>query len=136
MLLSRFKSKRYTIRNNDQRAAICIEAKIIHMILPMVEEKTITQDDLETRTKFPTLYQVVILNDDYTPMEFVVNVLCTVFHMDEKTATNTMLQVHYQGKGVCGYYTRDVAETKVAQVIELARRDGHPLMCQVEDAPI
>jgi len=106
------------------------------MILPMVEEKITQQEVQGTEVKFPSLYQVVILNDDYTPMEFVVNVLCMVFHMDVKTATNTMMQVHYEGKGICGYYTRDVAETKVAQVIELARRDGHPLMCQVEDAPI
>lgn len=106
------------------------------MTLPLVEEKVVTEQKLDIQVKFPSLYQVVVLNDDYTPMEFVVDVLCTVFHMDEKTATNTMLQVHYQGKGVCGYYTRDVAETKAAQVIELARRSGHPLMCQVEDAPI
>jgi ATP-dependent Clp protease adaptor protein ClpS len=106
------------------------------MTMPMVEQSTAELETVTTRVKFPSLYQVIILNDDYTPMEFVVDVLCTVFHMDEKTATNVMLQVHYQGKGVCGYYTRDVAETKAAQVIELARRSGHPLMCQVEGAPI
>jgi len=106
------------------------------MTMPMVETSTTELETDTSKVKFPSLYQVVILNDDYTPMEFVVDALCTVFHMNEKTATNVMLQVHYQGKGICGYYTRDVAETKAAQVIELARRSGHPLMCLVENAPI
>jgi ATP-dependent Clp protease adaptor protein ClpS len=82
-----------------------------------------------TRTKPPPLYKVVLLNDDYTPMDFVVIVLQTVFSMSREKATQVMLQVHREGMGVCGTYTREVATTKVDQVIELARKYQHPLQC-------
>ncbi|MFT0788596.1 ATP-dependent Clp protease adapter ClpS [Synechococcus sp. H55.10] len=82
----------------------------------------------------PPMYQVVLLNDDYTPMDFVVMVLEVFFAMDRERATRIMLQVHTRGRGVCGVYTREVAETKVAQVNEFARSHQHPLLCTMERA--
>ena len=82
--------------------------------------------------KRPPLYKVVLLNDDYTPMEFVVEVLEHFFSMNREKATQVMLAVHTQGKGVCGIYTRDVAETKAELVNQAARDNGHPLLCEVE----
>ena len=82
----------------------------------------------------PRLYRVVLLNDDYTPMEFVVGVIQEYFGKDRETATQIMLRVHLDGRGVCGVYTRDVANTKVAQVMEAAHRAGHPLQCVCEPA--
>jgi ATP-dependent Clp protease adaptor protein ClpS len=86
------------------------------------------------RTKPPGLYQVVMLNDDYTPMEFVVMVLQHYFQRDLDTATHIMLKIHHEGRGVCGVYTKDVAATKVELVLAAARRDGHPLQCIMEAA--
>ena len=86
-----------------------------------------------TRVKPPPLYKVVLLNDDYTPMDFVVVVLQTVFGMSREKATQVMLQVHREGMGVCGTYTREVAATKVDQVINLARKQQHPLQCTMEE---
>ncbi|MDX2234444.1 MAG: ATP-dependent Clp protease adapter ClpS [Hyphomonadaceae bacterium] len=85
-----------------------------------------------TRTKKPSLYRVLILNDDYTPMEFVVFVLERIFNKSRDEATHIMLHVHQHGVGVCGVYTYEVAETKVAQVMDLARRNEHPLQCTME----
>jgi len=82
--------------------------------------------------KAPRKYKVILLNDDYTPMEFVVEVLQHFFHMDEGRATRVMLQVHTQGKGLCGVYTRDIAETKVALVNDYSRACEHPLLCGME----
>ena len=82
----------------------------------------------------PPLYQVILINDDYTPMEFVVYVLQTVFNHTHEKSTQIMMAVHTKGKGVCGIYTRDVAETKSTQVNEYARSYEHPLLCQVETA--
>ena len=84
------------------------------------------------KVKRPPLYKVVLLNDDYTPMEFVVEVLEHFFSMNREKATQVMLAVHTQGKGVCGIYTRDVAETKAELVNQAARDNGHPLLCEVE----
>lgn len=84
--------------------------------------------------KKPPMFKVVILNDDYTPMEFVVIVLETFFAMSRENATRVMLHVHTQGKGVCGVFTRDVADTKVAQVNAFSRAHQHPLMCAMEEA--
>jgi len=84
--------------------------------------------------KPPPLYKVVILNDDYTPMEFVVEVLQTFFHLDRNQATQIMLYVHTRGKGVAGVFTCEIAETKVAQVNEYARKNQHPLLCTMEEA--
>jgi ATP-dependent Clp protease adaptor protein ClpS len=84
------------------------------------------------KLKRPPLYKVVMLNDDYTPMEFVVEVLEIFFGMDREKATSIMLAVHTQGRAVCGIYSRDVAETKAAQVNQCARDHEHPLLCEIE----
>lgn len=80
----------------------------------------------------PPLYKVVLFNDDYTPMDFVVEVLEVFFNMDREKATKIMLTVHTQGKAVCGLFTRDVAETKAMQVNQYARESLHPLLCEIE----
>ena len=82
----------------------------------------------------PPMYQVWLLNDDYTPMDFVVEVLQRFFRMDLEKATQVMLAVHYDGKGICGVYTADIAETKVDQVNRYARKHEHPLLCIMEQA--
>ena len=84
------------------------------------------------RTKRPSLYRVLILNDDYTPMEFVVHVLERFFNKDHETATQIMLHVHHHGIGECGIFTYEVAETKVTQVMDFARKHQHPLQCVME----
>jgi ATP-dependent Clp protease adaptor protein ClpS len=84
--------------------------------------------------KRPPMYRVVLLNDDYTPMDFVVEVLETFFQMDSVKANQVMLHVHTRGMGVCGVFTRDIAETKVAQVNDHARNNEHPLLCAMEEA--
>jgi ATP-dependent Clp protease adaptor protein ClpS len=84
------------------------------------------------KTKKPSMYRVLILNDDYTPMEFVVYVLERFFNKSREDATRIMLHVHQTGVGVCGVYSFEVAETKVAQVLDLARRNEHPLQCTME----
>ena len=90
---------------------------------------------LERRTQKvmpPQMYQVVLLNDDYTPMEFVVVVIQEFFNKDREAATQIMLKIHLDGKGVCGVFSKDVAASKVDQVTEAARRNGHPLQCVSE----
>ena len=84
------------------------------------------------QTKRPSLYRVLILNDDYTPMEFVVHVLERFFGKDHEAATRIMLHVHHHGLGECGIYTYEVAETKVTQVMDFARKHQHPLQCVME----
>jgi len=86
------------------------------------------------KLKQPPLFKVVLLNDDYTPMEFVVEVLESFFAMGRERATQIMLHVHTRGKGVCGVYSKDVAETKVHQVNEYSREHQHPLLCTMEEA--
>jgi len=86
----------------------------------------------KTRTKKPSLYKVLLLNDDYTPMEFVVHVIERFFNKGREEATRIMLHVHQRGVGVCGVYTYEVAETKVTQVMEFARQHQHPLQCTME----
>ncbi len=86
------------------------------------------------KLKRPPLYKVIILNDDYTPMDFVVDVLERFFGMDRHKATHIMLEVHTRGKGVCGVYTHEIAETKVAQVNAYSRESQHPLLCTLEQA--
>ena len=87
---------------------------------------------VKPKTKKPSLYKVLLLNDDYTPMEFVVFVLEKFFGMGLDQATRVMLHVHQKGVGVCGVYTFEIAETKVTQVIDFARQHGHPLQCTME----
>ena len=87
-----------------------------------------------SKTEPPRMFQVVLLNDDYTPMEFVVMVLQEYFKRDLETATQIMLKIHHDGRGVCGVYSKDVAATKVELVLAAARRGGHPLQCIMEAA--
>ncbi len=86
----------------------------------------------EVKTKRPPFFKVVLLNDDFTPMDFVVFVLKDIFRKNHDEAISTMLDVHHKGAGICGVYTRDVAETKAELVVTLARRNEYPLQCQVE----
>ena len=95
---------------------------------------SVVEERLLQRVEPPRSYQVVMLNDDYTPMEFVVMVLKRFFSMDLEQATRVMLHVHQRGVGVCGIFTYEVAETKVNQVMDFARQNQHPLQCTLEKA--
>lgn len=95
---------------------------------------TIIENQHTTRLKPPSRYAVVLLNDDYTPMDFVVSILQLFFNKSVEQATQIMLEVHYRGKGVCGIYTQDIAATKVSQVNHYAREHQHPLLCTMEQA--
>jgi ATP-dependent Clp protease adaptor protein ClpS len=86
----------------------------------------------EVKTKRPPLFKVVLLNDDYTPMDFVVFILKDVFHKNHEDAVGIMMDIHHKGAGICGVYTRDVAETKAELVITMSRRNEYPLQCRVE----
>lgn len=90
-------------------------------------------EEAKPELKPPPLYRVILLNDDYTPMEFVVDVLERIFSLDRTRATRVMLEVHTRGKGVCGVFTYEIAETKVAQVMTYARQHQHPLLCTMEE---
>lgn len=96
-------------------------------------DRAVLAERAEPRLQRPPRYQVVLLNDDYTPMEFVVDVLERFFAMDRTTATRVMLEVHTKGKGVCGVFTFEIAETKVAQVTTYSRQHQHPLLCTMEE---
>ena len=85
------------------------------------------------KPKPPSMYNVLLFNDDYTPMEFVVEVLERFFNKNREQATQIMLQVHTKGSGVCGIYPLDIAETKVSQVLDLAQEQGHPLQCNMQE---
>ncbi len=89
--------------------------------------------EVKPKLKQPPLFRVILLNDDFTPMDFVVEVLMRFFSMSEEKATQVMLHVHTRGVGVCGVFSRDVAETKVEQVNEYSRRHQHPLLCTMEE---
>jgi ATP-dependent Clp protease adaptor protein ClpS len=91
-------------------------------------------DEARPRIEEPPRYRVILLNDDYTPMEFVVDILVTVFGMERTQATQVMLEVHTKGKGVCGVYNYEIAETKVAQVMGIAKQHQHPLLCTMEES--
>ncbi len=93
---------------------------------------TVVLERRPQKVKPPQMYQVVLLNDDYTPMEFVVVVIQEFFGKDLEAATQIMLKIHLDGKGVCGVYSKDVAATKVDQVLEAAHKAGHPLKCVSE----
>ena len=97
-------------------------------------ESGLSVQERKPELKRPPMYKVLLLNDDFTPMEFVVLVLETFFRMDREKATQIMLHVHTRGVGVCGVYTRDIAETKVSQVNDYSRSHQHPLMCTMEEA--
>ncbi len=91
-------------------------------------------EEARPKVKQPPLYRVVLINDDYTPMEFVVDILESIFGMERTRATQVMLEVHTKGKGVCGVYNFEIAETKVAQVMGIAKQHQHPLMCTMEES--
>jgi len=112
--MSQDQKKDFLIRPDDERGLVLEEAK--------------------PKLKKPPLFRVVLLNDDYTPMEFVVEVLELIFGMDRPKATRIMLEVHTKGKGVCGVYTYEIAETKVAQVSTFAQQNQHPLLCTMEES--
>ncbi|HQT81204.1 MAG: ATP-dependent Clp protease adapter ClpS [Ferrovum sp. 37-45-19] len=90
-------------------------------------------DQQKNKTKPPSLFNVVLLNDDYTPMEFVIQVLQKFFSLDMDSATRIMLKVHTEGKGICGTYPRDLAATKVKRVLDYAKQHQHPLQCVMEE---
>lgn len=105
----------------------------------MSDKLTIGRDDdglaleeAKPKLKAPPMYKVILLNDDYTPMEFVIHILEVFFGMNRERATHVMLNVHTKGKGICGIFTRDIAETKVAQVNDYSRQQDHPLLCTME----
>ncbi len=97
-------------------------------------QRGLVVEEAKPRLKRPPLYKVVLLNDDYTPMEFVVEILQTFFRMNRPQATQIMLHVHTRGKGVCGVFTYEIAETKAAQVNDYSRTHQHPLLCTLEEA--
>jgi ATP-dependent Clp protease adaptor protein ClpS len=97
-------------------------------------EGTTLLEPSAAKVKPPPLYKVLLLNDDYTPMEFVVLVLKKFFSIDQERATQIMLKVHTEGVGVCGVYPRDIANTKVEQVVDFARQHQHPLQCTMEES--
>lgn len=101
-------------------------------MLPETEEKSITEASVEPAVEIPKQYQVVLCNDDYTPMEFVVEVIQHFFHVSEDVAVRLMMQVHVEGRAVCGTFSRDVAETIVGLVNEYARLNEYPLMSVME----
>ncbi len=97
------------------------------------DDDTLLLQRTQPKLEKPPLFKVILINDDYTPMEFVVHVLESIFNHDRENATRIMLNVHKQGKGVCGIYTKDIAETKVAQVNSYSRQNKHPLLCDLEE---
>lgn len=96
-------------------------------------DDTVLLERTQPKLKKPPLYKVILLNDDFTPMEFVVHVLEAVFGHNRESATRIMLNVHKSGKGVCGIFTKDIAETKVTQVNSYSRENKHPLLCDMEE---
>lgn len=90
--------------------------------------------EAQPKIKRPPLYRVVLLNDDFTPMEFVVEILESIFGMQRTRATQVMLEIHSKGKGLCGVFNFDIAETKVAQVMGVAKQQQHPLLCTMEES--
>lgn len=99
-----------------------------------VQSDGLAIEEARPKVKRPPLYNVVLLNDDYTPMEFVVHILEYFFILSREKAVRVMLQVHTEGKGVCGTFSREIAETKVAQVNDYSRENQHPLLCVMEYA--
>ena len=99
-----------------------------------IVDRDVAVEEAAPKLKRPSLYRVILINDDYTPMEFVVEVLETVFGMERNKATRVMLEVHTKGKGICGVFTYEIAETKVAQVMGIAQQQQHPLLCTMEES--
>jgi len=101
---------------------------------PIADGHDLAVEEAAPKLKRPPLYRVVLINDDYTPMEFVVEILESVFGMERNNATRVMLEVHTKGKGICGEFTYEIAETKVAQVMSVAQQQQHPLLCTMEES--
>ncbi|MHB8920331.1 MAG: ATP-dependent Clp protease adapter ClpS [Halothiobacillus sp.] len=103
----------------------------------MVDQITRIENQTETVAHIgePPMYHVILLNDDFTPMDFVVRVLVELFYLSTEQAERVMLEVHHKGRGLCGIFTREIAETRVAQVNQVARQNEHPLLCVMEPAP-
>ncbi|AHF73952.1 ATP-dependent Clp protease adaptor protein ClpS [Candidatus Sodalis pierantonius str. SOPE] len=99
-----------------------------------LDERHLAEEQVKDAVQPPSMYKVILINDDYTPMEFVIDVLQKFFSYDVERATQLMLRVHYQGKAVCGIYTAEVAETKAVHVNRYARENEHPLLCTLEKA--
>jgi ATP-dependent Clp protease adaptor protein ClpS len=97
------------------------------------EYNDIALEDSKTELSLPSLYKVILINDDYTPMEFVVEVLMSIFSLNKNTSTRVMLDVHTKGQGFCGIYPYEIAETKAAQVMKMASENQHPLLCSIEE---
>ncbi|MGB1198001.1 MAG: ATP-dependent Clp protease adapter ClpS [Thalassotalea sp.] len=100
----------------------------------LVDNQVVLEEDTIEKYQKPPMYNVMLLNDDYTPMDFVVEVLRKFFGLNEEQATDIMLDIHYKGKARCGTYTAEVAETKVSQVSDFALEHQHPLQCKMEKA--
>ena len=100
----------------------------------MIDSYDLAVEEAKPKVKRPPLFRVVLINDDYTPMEFVVDILESIFGMERTRATQVMLEVHTKGKGVCGVYDYGIAETKVAQVMSVAKQHQHPLLCTMEES--
>ena len=100
----------------------------------LTESEHLSEELLEEQIEEPPRYHVVLLNDDYTPMDFVVEILRRFFNMDSEKATDIMLTIHYKGKARCGTYSAEIAETKVDQVVKFALENQHPLKCSMEKA--
>ena len=122
------------------KSGLCARAQVKIFSRYKVEAMVTRQENealLEEETtvlKPPSMYRVVLLNDDFTPMDFVIFVLQEYFHKDREMANRIMLKVHREGKGVCGIFPKDIANTKVEQVVKHARQEGHPLQCTMEEA--
>ena len=101
-------------------------------VIGVSQEKQL--EAVKQKVQPPSMYKVLLNNDDYTPMDFVVEVLMRFFNLDAEKANQLMLTVHYRGKAVCGVYTAEIAETKVMQVNQYARKNQHPLLCSMEEA--
>jgi len=100
---------------------------------PISDGHDLAVEEARPKLKQPSMYRVILINDDYTPMEFVVEVLESIFGMERNKATRVMLEVHTKGKGICGVFTYEIAETKVAQVMGIAQQQQHPLLCTMEE---
>jgi len=101
---------------------------------PIADGHDLAVEEAAPKLKQPSLYRVILINDDFTPMEFVVEILESVFAMERNKATRVMLEVHTKGKGICGVFTYEIAETKVAQVMSIAQQQQHPLLCTMEES--
>ena len=122
---------------HGEDVVLCMTGRTMSENRPDKEEHgshELAVEEARPELKRPPLYRVLLINDDFTPMEFVVDVLETIFGMERTRATQVMLEVHTKGKGVCGVFSFEIAETKVAQVMSTAKQHQHPLLCTMEDS--